>query len=121
MRKVLSVLGVLAALVGASLVSGNPDPITADDFVGCLDSYGCVYDIVWDGWKGTLTLKPDGTGSLEQITPRRATYSVRHAIMLNPQNVVKCRAISTTGLYSGWTSTKLLTTPKTTSDLTGTS
>ena len=88
MRKVLSVLGVLAALVGASLVSGNPDPITADDFVGCLDSYGCGYDIVWDGWKGTLTLKPDGTGSLEQITPRRATYSVRHAIMLNPQNVV---------------------------------
>ena len=88
MKKVLSVLGVLAVLGGASLVSGGPDPITVDDFTGCLDAYGCVYDIVWDGWRGFLTLKPDGTGTLEQIGPKRSVYQVRHAILLNPQNVV---------------------------------
>ncbi len=76
----LCVLGVLGVATVAFAV------ITARDFTGCLDSYGCVYHIVWDGWKGFLTLSPDGTGTL-QTKGRR--YSVRHQILLNPQDTIE--------------------------------
>ncbi|MEW6606882.1 MAG: hypothetical protein AB1414_05430 [bacterium] len=77
---VLGILGIAIAAIAA---------MTARDFTGCLERYGCTYDIVWDGWKGFLTLGPDGTGTLEQTTGTRGRYSVRHQILCDPQDTIE--------------------------------
>jgi len=84
MKKLLLGLCVVLVLAGTAIVSGEPNDITADDFTGCLAGYGCTYSIVWDGWEGFLTLRPDGTGTLEQRG--HPAYSVQHRVLLNPQD-----------------------------------
>jgi len=65
--------------------------LTKNDFIGC-SSYGCTYNIVWDGWKGYLTLGPDGkTGELSQSLPSGGPkyFAVRYKIALNPQDSIE--------------------------------
>ncbi len=84
-KMVLSVC--FLAVLGVAIVAFAQ--MTTRDFTGCLVGYGCHYEIVWDGWKGSLTLRPDGTGTLTQTTGTRGNYSVRHQILLNPQDNIE--------------------------------
>ncbi|NLI43612.1 MAG: hypothetical protein GX381_08055, partial [Synergistaceae bacterium] len=50
MKKTILILFVLT-IICAPLIAFAA--LTQKDFIGC-SSYGCTYNIVWDGWKGYL-------------------------------------------------------------------
>lgn len=83
----------LAALVAAGLFAGKPAlaQLQQGDF---LCSYGAVYNIVWDGWSGKLTLLPPGypdyvyKGYLDAGGKR---IGVRYVLAENPQDFVDGR------------------------------
>jgi hypothetical protein len=69
--------------VGVSIVSGGPDKIEAGDI---LFAYGSVWKIVWDGWEGTLVLRPEPWRS--HLEKGGKKYSVRYQILANPQDII---------------------------------
>ncbi|WP_323720599.1 hypothetical protein [Acetomicrobium sp.] len=88
MKKTILILFVLT-IICAPLIAFAA--LTQKDFIGC-SSYGCTYNIVWDGWKGYLTLGSDGkTGYLSQTLPTGGAkrYDVRYMVALNPQDSVE--------------------------------
>jgi len=88
MKKILLILFALC-ITGIPFIAFAA--LTKNDFIGC-SSYGCTYNIVWDGWKGYLTLGPDGkTGELSQSFPSGGPkhFAVRYKIALNPQDSIE--------------------------------
>jgi len=88
MKKILLILFALC-ITGVPFIAFAA--LTQKDFIGC-SSYGCTYNIVWDGWKGYLTLGPDGkTGELTQSLPSGGPkyFAVRYKITLNPQDSIE--------------------------------
>ncbi|MEG3066284.1 hypothetical protein [Acetomicrobium sp.] len=127
MKKILLILFALC-ITGVPFIAFAA--LTQQDFIGC-SSYGFFYNIVWDGWKGYLTLGPDGkTGELTQSLPSGGPkyFAVRYKITLNPLDSVegmqgpgnpKSQARLGTGFYFGLTSIILPRTQRMTSDLMG--
>lgn len=73
---------LLALSLGICVVGGGG--ITSSDILG---PYGSVWEIHWDGWEGTLVLRPPTWASyLEQGTNR---YAVRYEILVDPQDEVE--------------------------------
>lgn len=88
MKKILLILFALC-ITGIPFIAFAA--LTQNDFIGC-SSYGCTYNIVWDGWNGYLTLGPDGkTGELSQWLPSGGSkhFAVRYKIALNPQDSIE--------------------------------
>lgn len=48
---------------------------------------GSIYSIVWDGWRGYMILRRDGTGYLWTTDPRN-NFGVRVSLLHDPQDTV---------------------------------
>ncbi len=57
--------------------------VTLNDIIK--GEYGSIYSIVWDGWKGYIMLRRDGTGYLRDS---KATYGLRTTLLADPQDTV---------------------------------
>lgn len=84
MKKIL--LAILAVLIlGTAALA---DTVISKDLVGVV---GSVYDIVWDGWKGQLILKPVATaGNLltGELVKDGQRFPLNGRMLANPQESV---------------------------------
>jgi len=80
-----AIMALLALVVSVGHANAQ---LTQGDF---LCTYGANYNVVWDGWKGLLTLSPPGYPDYlpkGQLATGGRTFGVRYQILANPQDYI---------------------------------